>query len=495
MARTTTISAGGSIMSVTGASLGAAVADEGLRRGLGRIHVLAIVVGGTLGAAIYLRPAVIAQLVQTPARVLLVWCLAGLLSLTGALTYAELAARFPRSGGEYVFLRETLGELPAFLSAWMRLTLGVANTAALAAGVAVFLSELVPLPHTTWHLGFSWIGRRVTIDLGAHGWVAALIILILGLLNISGVVRAGRFQGAVTAAKVAGLVGLIAAITIVGEPHAAVVRDLAPAPAPPGALAYGAAFLAAIATYHGWASASMVAGEVRNAPRTLPWAIVSGLVITTILYIAANVAYFHVLTVSEVATSHSTAYPDAPSVAGRAAAKALGFSAGRTLSLLFLLSTLGTLHCVLLVVPRMFFAAARDGLLPAALGDVAESARTPAVAIGTLALLAMILALLSGYDRLSNMATFGNLLFYALSAFGLLWWRRGATMRDDSAFFHAPRGVPQLFLLGSVALLIALIAGRSAEVVAAIAVLGLGVPVYALIRRRRFGRHGRTQAR
>ena len=82
--------------------------------------------------------------------------------------------------------------------------------------------------------------------------------------------------------------------------------------------------------------------------------------------------------------------------------------------------------------------------------------------------------LLSGYDRLSNMATFGNLLFYALSAFGLLWWRRGVIMRDDSAFFRAPRGVPQLFLLGSVALLIALIAGRSAEVVAAIAVLCLG---------------------
>ena len=382
-------------MSIAAAPSAAAVTDEGLRRGLGRIHVLAIVVGGTLGAAIYLRPAVIAQLVQTPARVLLVWCLAGLLSLTGALTYAELAARFPRSGGEYVFLRETLGELPAFLSVWMRLTLGVANTAALAAAVAVFLSELVPLPHTTWHLAFWWIGRRVTIDLGAHGCVAALIILILGLLNISGVARAGRFQGAVTAAKVTGLVALIVGITIVGEPHTTVVRDLAPVrPALPGAVAYGAAFLAAIATYHGWASASMVAGEVRDAPRTLPWAIVGGLVITTILYIAANVAYFHVLTVSEVAASHSTAYPDAPSVAGRAAEKALGFSAGRTLSLLFLLSTLGSLHCVLLVVPRMFFAAARDGLLPAALGDIAESARTPAVAIGTLALLAMILALL-----------------------------------------------------------------------------------------------------
>src|SRR5215472_16085227 len=106
----------GSIVSVSGAASGVALADEGLRRGLGRLHVLAIVVGGTLGTGIYLRPAVIAQLVQTPGRVLLVWCLAGLLSLAGALTYAELAARFPRSGGEYVFMRETLGEFPAFLS-------------------------------------------------------------------------------------------------------------------------------------------------------------------------------------------------------------------------------------------------------------------------------------------------------------------------------------------------------------------------------------------
>ena len=473
-------------MSVSGAASGVALADEGLRRGLGRLHVLAIVVGGTLGTGIYLRPAVIAQLVQTPGRVLLVWCLAGLLSLAGALTYAELAARFPRSGGEYVFMRETLGEFPAFLSAWMRLTLGVALTAALAAGVAVFLSELVPLPHTTWHLALWWISRRVTLDLGAQQCVAALIILILALLNISGVARAGRFQGAVTAAKVMGLLSLIAAIILVGEPHAAFAGSIVPArTVPPGVLGYGAAFLAAIAAYHGWASASMVAGEVRDASRTLPWAIITGLGITTILYIAANTAYLHVLTISEVAASHSTAYPDAPSVAGRAAAKALGLSTGRALSLLFLLSTLGTLHCVLLVVPRLLFAAARDGLLPATLGHVAESARTPAMAIGAFALPAMMFALLSGYDRLSNMAMFGNLLFYALSAFGLLWWRRRVTTWHDSGSFRAPRGVPQLFLLGCAALLIALIVGQSPEVVAAIALLGLGVPAYALIRWRR----------
>jgi APA family basic amino acid/polyamine antiporter len=447
--------------------------------------VLAICVGSIVGTGIYIRPAGIAQLLHTPGRVLLLWCAAGLLCLAGALTYAELAARFPRSGGEYAFLRETLGELPAFLFGWMRLTVGVGSMAALGAAVAIFVADLIPLAGTTWHLKLMSPWGNIPILLGVSQAVAALTILVLAVLNISGVARAGRFQGVITTLKVVGLTGLIVAIALLGRPHAAARHFIASSDAAPGVLAWGTALLAAVAAYDGWARVPMVAGEIRDPRRTLPWAIVTGLAIATVLYLTTNAAFLRVLTIDQVMASSSTAHPDAPSVASRAVATALSVNAAGLLSLLFLLSALGALHCGLLTVPRVLFAMARDGLLPRRLSGIAESARTPAVAITTVALLAVTLALLSGYERLSNMAVFGNLTFYAVNSFGLLWWRHRSTSRNDVALFRAPRGIPQLFLGAVLALLIVLVAGKSTEVLAGLALMGLGVPVYVAIRARR----------
>jgi len=475
-------------MSAVAAAAAVSVTDEGLQRGLTRFHALAIVVGNIVGMSVYLRPAIIAQSVHTPARLLAAWCVAGLLCLTGALTYAELAARFPRSGGEYAFLRETLGEPPAFLFGWMRLTVSVGSTAALGVAVAVFLSDLLPLGGSSWHLRF--LGGQATIDVGARQVIAAGTILMLAVLNISGVARAGRFQALVTTLKVIGLLGLIAAIFFAAHPHATPQRLNATSLGAPGVLAWGAALLAAMAAYDGWAQAPMAAGEIRDAPRALPWALITGVTVAMLLYLASNAAFLHVLTVDEIMISSSTAYPEAPSVGSRAATAALGTSAASVLTVLFLLSALGTLHCNLLLGSRVLFAMARDGLLPARLSRVAESTRTPAVAIAMWALLAMTLAVLSGYDRLSNMAVFGKLTFYAVATFGLLWWRRRTCLGNAFVGFRAPRGVPILFLVAVVVLLIVLVAGKSAEVLAGLALMGLGVPVYAAIRLRRAARLG-----
>src|SRR6516225_4052372 len=166
--------------------------DEGLYRALSRWNALAIVVGAVIGTGIYLRPASIAQLVQTPAAVVAVWLAAGLLTMAGALTYSELAARLPRSGGEYAFLHATLGNIPAFMFGRMRLTLGVSTVGALAVAFTVFLSDFVALGDSA---------RRV---------IPVLLIAILAGLNVLGVANAGRFQSFVTLVKVAGIVALIA---------------------------------------------------------------------------------------------------------------------------------------------------------------------------------------------------------------------------------------------------------------------------------------------
>jgi APA family basic amino acid/polyamine antiporter len=263
-------SAEGTVVSVT-------AADEGLRRGLTRWHALAVVVGGILGTGVYIRPASIAQLVGSPSLMMTVWIATGLLSLAGALTYAELAARIPRSGGEYAFLRLTLGELPAFLFGWMRLTVGVGTVAGIAVAVTVFLSDLVPLAPAWVHIMNPWRPDRILIEFGSRQLIAVLIITGLAIINTRGVGRAGRFQSWITTLKVLGLIGLIGAVVILGHAHATTAVSHGANPAPAGPSAYSAAMLAALAAYNGWANVVMVGGEVQDPERNLPWEIVAAL--------------------------------------------------------------------------------------------------------------------------------------------------------------------------------------------------------------------------
>jgi APA family basic amino acid/polyamine antiporter len=459
--------------------------EQLLYRGLTRWHALAVVVGSIVGTGIYIRPASIAQLVVSPTLVLAVWICAGLLSLTGALTYAQLAALIPRSGGEYAFLRTTLGELPAFLFGWMRLTVSVGTCAAMAVAVTVFLSDLVPLGQPWLRLPIPWPHATVPIDIGVRQLLAVLIIVSLAALNLRGVGRAGRFQAAVTTLKVVGLLGLIAAVLAFG--HAA--GSSAPGPvtsaAAPGPAAFSAALLASMVAFNGWANVAMLAGEVKDAERTVPWALFWGILGVIGLYVMVNIAYLYVLPMGDILSANSAAHPTASSVASRAALTALGPKVGVLLPVLFMVSALGTLHCNLMAVPRVFYAMARDGLMPAALGRVDPTAHTPAVSIMTVAFIGALLAIVGSYDRLSSMATFGNLLFFALNAWGLIRWPVG---KETSIRRGIQRYLPWIFLLGSVWLLVTVIAHGSVEIVWALVLIGAGLPVYLGIRAKRRGR-------
>jgi APA family basic amino acid/polyamine antiporter len=208
------------------------------------------------------------------------------------------------------------------------------------------------------------------------------------------------------------------------------------------------------------------------------------MLIVIALYVAVNLAYLHALTMDEIATANSTRFPTAPSVASRAAISSLGPHAGLALPILFMISAIGTLHCNLLAVPRIFFSMARDGLLPSGFARVSTTTRTPIVAITTLAVVGAALAVLGSYDRLTNMAAFGNVLFYALNAFGLLWWRRRESERRSQRI-GSRAWIPAVFCAGMVALVIALVVRGNVEIIAAIALLIIGLPVYALMRGRR----------
>lgn len=449
--------------------------DEGLRRALTRWNALAIVVGAVIGTGIYLRPASIAQLVQTPAAILSVWVGAGLVSMAGALTYSDLAARLPRSGGEYAFLHATLGNMPAFMYGWMRLTLGVSVVGALAVAFTVFLSDFVAL---------GAIARRV---------IPVLLIALLAALNVRGVADAGRFQSLVTSIKVAAIVALIVALMVLAPaPTAGPQSSGSLSPATVGPSAFGAALLAALASYHGWAHVTMVGGEVRDAQRSLPWALVFGLGVVIAIYLLANVAYLHALPMSDVLTSNSTAFPNAASIASRAAVATLGGGASKLLIVAFMISALGAIHCQLLAVPRVFFAMARDRNMPTVLASVLPQRRTPYVAIIVLATLGSLFAVFGSYDRLTNISSFSYLLFYALNAFGLLF--AGKRLPAPAGHRPLPVLIPITFLLATTGILVTVVVRGLGEVTMALAVLGFGLPVYLGLRWRPWSRWSQTTA-
>jgi APA family basic amino acid/polyamine antiporter len=454
-------------------------ADEReLRRDLRRPHVLAIVVGAIVGTGIYIRPASIAQLLGSPALIIGVWLVGGMLTLCGALTYAQLAIRVPGTGGEYLFLRMTLGRLPAFLYGWMRLTVGPAVIGGLAVAFTIFLSDIVPFGGPWIHAALPWRDGHNFVDLGPRQAIAVAVILGLAWINTKGVERAGTFQLLVTICKVVGLLLLLAAIALLSRsPTEQTV--LASANRDPSPLAYGGALLAVMATYNGWANAAIMGGEVRDAERTIPWALVTGILIVTGLYVTTNEAFLHRLSLHEIATANSTTYPDALSVASLAVNRSLGVRAATVLPLLFAFSALGTAHCNVLVIPRVFLSMARDGLLPAYLTSVSPRSCTPNRAIWTVSGIAAAFALVGTYDRLTNMTTFAYLVFFALTTTGFLWNCRGTASDTRGKTFWAMTIAAMLFLFGTCALIVASIARGSIEVLTATAIIISGIPIFA----------------
>ena len=466
-------------------------ASQGLARALGRWQLLAVTVGAVVGAAIYIRPAMIAQELRDPSTIVLVWIVAGALSLAGALSYGQLALRWPHAGGEYVYLRATMGEPAAFLFGWMRLTVGAAVAAAQATAVVVFMSDLVPIAGTWVHWSPHVLGRVRYVSIGPRQMLAIGMIWSLAYLNCRGVGQAGRFQTAVTILKVASLITILVAIFALGNELAAPAHSIAPDP--PAALGWGAALLGAITAFNGWTNAAMLAGETKDPERVVPWALSCGMAIAVVLYLAANIGFLMVLPVSEIASGNSPLHPHAPSAASLAVSAAVGHQASAVLSAVLAVSALGALHVGLLASPRVFFAMARDGLLPGTFGRTNPSTHAPTASIVGYASIASVLAIVGSYDLLSNMAGLGFLIFYVVTVLGLL-----RVLGRERADGSATRGgflvwaIPISFLGGTAALLAMLVTRGTTETVSALALMGAGIPVYLLARSRRQRRSARN---
>ena len=461
--------------------------ETGLLRSLTRVDTTALVVGTVIGTGVFLKTAVMAQDVGSPGLVLAAWVAAGLLSLAGALTYAELGAMLPQAGGEYVYLRRSYGEAAAFAFGWMRFFVaGSGSIAILGTGFAIFLSAFVPLDSVWLASRYTLFGQEVHWQLGAKQAVAVGAILVFSALNCLAVAFGGRLQSILTVLKLAGIAVVVGGVFLLSETASwSHLASPAGAASVPTAAAFGTAMLAALWAYDGWNNMPMAAGEVRDPGRNIPFALVAGMALVMAIYCLANLAYFYALPWGEVVTSNSTRFRDALPVATRAAQTFLGEWGGRVVSLAFILSTLGALNGSVLANARVPFAMARDGVFFAGMARLSPASRVPVWSIGVQAVWSCLLALSGTYDQLTDCVVFASWIFYGLVTSSVFVLRRKL---PDLARPYRTLGyplVPLVFVATAAWLVVNTLVQRPVESAAGLALVAAGLPFYFHFRRQR----------
>ena len=454
--------------------------DGTLKRALNPAGAISIVVGTVIGTGIFLKSAVMSQLLGSESWVLAAWIAAGVLSIAGTLTYAELGAMLPHAGGPYVYLREAYGKFPAFLFGWKELlsTKGASN-GAVAIGIAIFLSALIPYRVVWVQHPFHLFGETIAWQFGSQQVEAIAIIVILSVINSFGVAAGGWAQTAFTALKLVGIAFLVFGAFVFGRSGSWAHLGAATVSGhPPGFAAFGAAMIAALWAYSGWGDLGIAGGEVQRPGRNIPMGLIVGIGIVIVAYVVTNTAYAYALPFDQIATSSSTAFPNAPSVAARVASAFLGPLGAAFLSLVFVISALGSLNGGILTGSRIPFAMARDGQLPAALARVNPRSRTPVTSIVLLAVWACLLTLSATFDQLTTIVIFVDIIVDGLAAASIFILRR--KMAGAERPFKTPLyPLVPLAYLGTVAWLVAdTVVTSPAEALGGVALLVLGLPVY-----------------
>lgn len=439
-----------------------------LPRTLGPRQASGLVIGTVIGTGVFIKAAVMSREAGSPAAVLAAWGVAGLLSLAGAFCYAELGSLMPEAGGEYVFLRESYGEMAGFLYGWMRFWIGSPGSiAAYAVGAATFASALLPLP-----------GKAARI------FLAIAFIGVFSFVNCVSVLLGGSLQVLLTFLKIALLLGVSWAIFaigrsgswshLVGTGHGSISWH--------GWSAFGSAMIAALWAYDGWNNLPMAAGEIREPDRNIPRALTLGMLAVLVLYVLANLAFFYALPFSEVIASYSPANPGALPVATRAAQAAFGPSSVEILSVALVISALGAMNGSILTGARIPYAMARDGLFLGPLGRISARGHVPVAAILAQLLVSCALAASGTFDQLTDYVIFASFLFYSAVAASLFILRKRKPGRPG--LFRTPLypWLPALFILASALLLINTILTSPLQTGIGAIFIASGVPAYLWFR-------------
>src|SRR5262245_41513705 len=424
-----------------------------LPRKLGLFSAVTVLIGSTIGSGIFRSSAGIAARIPDERLFFAAWIVGGVCVLAGALTYAELASALPRTGGVFVYLREGFGRLPAFLFGWAELT--IVRASALGAIATVFAEYLLRM-----------LGVGATNSDTVH-YVAAASILVVAYLTFAGVHIGALIQNVTASAKYAALVVLVLVSFLFDG--ASSTPNLTPADTASTSLSlFGLALISILWVYDGWADVTFVSGEVRAPERNLPVALIVGTLAVIAIYLAANLAYVHVLRIGEIAASQL--------VAADVAQRMVGNLGVKLVSLAVMISAFGTLNGSMMTGPRIFFAMADEGLFFRRVATVHRRFKTPHVAIWLAAALGAAFVMVRNFEQLADTFVLGIWPFYtgAAAAVYVLRRKQPELVRSYRVFGYPV--TPAIFLAAALFLLgNALVTGTAILV---FGILLLGIPAY-----------------
>ncbi len=478
-----------------------------LARSLGPLDAAAVIISNVIGVGIFTVPGIVAQMVPSPLLMLAAWLAGGLLAFAGANAYAELAARRPHAGGEYVYLREGFGPLAAFLTGWTSFVAGFSGAiAAGAVGFAEYLGRYSPAAADSTPL-VSLPLYVVTLEFSPRALVALVVLFVISAVHIRGLGPGRYMQNTLTALKLLALLALIGFGFALGtgsfSHFAAAPAGMRPRPEVSGWLL---ALIPVMFTYSGWNAAAYLAEEIREPGRNVPRSLALGTAAVVALYLLLNVLYLYALPGEKLAGTIRT---------GDVAAEALfGARGAQFLTPLILVGLAGSISAMILAGPRVYFAMARDGLFPGAAARVHPRFQTPATAIAAQTLWSALLVLTGTFEQLLLYTGFAVVLFSGLAVLALFLIRRGGdrfvghpvapgsslprtfgadetpgndrSAAESTAFRCWGYPVaPAIFVLASLAMCVNAIQRDPRPSLAGLALMAAGLPVYWWFRRKK----------
>ena len=449
--------------------------DARLVRAIGLRGATLLVITNVIGSAIFLTPGSMAATLPSESLLLTAWIAGGVIALCGGLTYAEMGAMYPRSGGLYVFLEEAYGSLVAFLFGWAcMLVILTGSAATVAVGFAKYFSYFVPQLSTTREvlaLPMPW----GLWSISAGQIVAAVSILALGAVNYIGIKSGNRLQATLTVMKIAALAALpIVALAL--HPVTPSFTPVVPPIANPAA-AFGVVMIAVMWAYEGWYYLPFCAGEIKDARRTVPIAFVIGIVTLVLIYLTVNLSYMLALPLSEI--------QGVERIAEKAVTALIGASGARIVAATVVVSTLGCNAAAVIGMSRTCYAMASDGLFFKAAAAVHPRFRTPHVAIAITCAWAALLTLTGTYEQLFTWVTFASVAFGVLGGLAIFRLRK---LKPNVPRPYRTWGypvVPALFVAGLSVLVVNTVVEKPAESLIGVILVALGLPAYAYWRSKR----------
>jgi APA family basic amino acid/polyamine antiporter len=396
-----------------------------LKRSLGLNTTIALVVGGVIGSGIFMKPALMGSQLGSPLLLLSVWVLAGIITLFGALSNAEVAAMFPETGGQYVFFKKMYGNGFAFLYGWAAFAVfNTAGNASIAYVFSTYANVLYPLPkfsvaieHSV-NLHIPFVGNFYILENFGLKMLTIFLILLLTVVNYFSVKQGGALQRVLTALKVVAIIVLIGGLLLSGKGSAANISTNAMSM--PQGMAMVSAYMAAIAgafwAYDGWNNITFVAGEIKNPQSVIPKSLFTGLSFCIIVYALVNLAYVYVLPIDKLSASSF--------VASDAAAAVWGTTGAVLIALLVMLSTFGSANANVLATSRVTFAMGEENSLFKLAGKVQPKYNTPGNALLYNAVWSCLLIISGSFDMLTDMLIFVSWFFYGMSALGVFILRK-----------------------------------------------------------------------